>query len=69
MILQAQIAAHAAGGLVGLATAFDNSFWWSLGLTALAIIPALFLPGTKEVAARRAEQSQKIASQVGDVRA
>jgi len=53
MILQTQIAAHASGGLVGLATAFDDAFWWSLGLTALAIVPALFLPGSREVAARR----------------
>jgi EmrB/QacA subfamily drug resistance transporter len=53
LILQTQIAAHASGGLVGLATAFDNAFWWSVGLTALAIIPALFLPGSREVAARR----------------
>ena len=29
----------------GRATAFDNAFWWSLGLTALAVIPALALPG------------------------
>ena len=57
MILQAQIAAHAWGGLVGLATAFDNSFWWSLGLTALAIIPALFLPGSPNVAARRPNEA------------
>jgi MFS family permease len=57
MILQAQIAAHASGGLVGLATAFDNSFWWSLGLTALAIIPALFLPGSPNVAARRPNEA------------
>jgi hypothetical protein len=53
LILQTQIAAHASGGLVGLATAFDNAFWWSLGLTALAILPTLFLPGSREVAARR----------------
>jgi EmrB/QacA subfamily drug resistance transporter len=67
LILQTQLAAHAAGGLVGRATAFDNAFWWSIGLTALAIIPALFLPGTRAVAAHRAEQAQKLASQVGDV--
>ena len=53
---------------MGRATAFDNAFWWSIGLTALAIIPALFLPGTRAVAAHRAEQAQKLASQVGDVR-
>jgi len=63
LILQTQLTAQAAGGLVGRATAFDNAFWWSIGLTALAIIPALLLPGTKEVAAIRAEQAQKLASQ------
>jgi len=67
LILQTQLAAQAAGGLVGRATAFDNAFWWSIGLTALAIIPALFLPGTREVVAHRAEQAQELASQVGDV--
>jgi hypothetical protein len=57
LILQTQIAAHAAGGLVGLATAFDDAFWWSLGLTALAIIPALFLPRIQEVVARAPAQA------------
>lgn len=57
MILQTQVAAHAAGGLVGLATAFDHAFWWSLGLTALAIIPALFLPGSPKAAARRPNEA------------
>ena len=42
---------------MGLATAFDRAFLWSLGLTAVAIIPALFLPGSREVAARRAAQA------------
>jgi hypothetical protein len=46
------MAAHASGGLVGRAAAFDNAFWWSVGLTALAIIPALFLPRTKKIVAR-----------------
>jgi MFS family permease len=68
LILQTQLAAQAAGGLAGRATAFDNAFWWSIGLTALAIIPALFLPGRREVASIRAEQAQKLATQVGDVR-
>jgi EmrB/QacA subfamily drug resistance transporter len=58
MILQTQIAAHAAGGLVGLATAFDNAFWWSLGLTALAIIPALFLPQMQDVVAHRPDKTE-----------
>ena len=51
LILQTQLAAHASGGLVGIATAFDNAFWWSIGLTALAIIPALFLPRMQDVVA------------------
>jgi EmrB/QacA subfamily drug resistance transporter len=45
MILQIQVAAHRAGGLAGRVTAFDNAFWWSIGLTAIAVIPALALPG------------------------
>jgi len=32
------------GGAPALATAFAGTFWWGLGLTALALIPALFLP-------------------------
>jgi EmrB/QacA subfamily drug resistance transporter len=67
LILQTQLAAQAAGGLAGRATAFDNAFWWSIGLTALAIIPALFLPGTREVASIRAAQAQeKLATQMAD---
>ncbi|MGH2513419.1 MAG: MDR family MFS transporter [Candidatus Limnocylindrales bacterium] len=50
LILQTQIAAHASGGLAGLASAFDTAFWWSVGFTALAIIPTLFLPGSRELA-------------------
>jgi EmrB/QacA subfamily drug resistance transporter len=57
LILQTQIAAHASSGLVGLATAFDNAFWWSVGLAALAIIPSLLLPGAREVAARRGDDA------------
>ena len=64
LILQTQLTAQAAGGLVGRATAFDNAFWWSIGLTALAIIPALFLPSRRAVAARRAELAQTAASRV-----
>jgi EmrB/QacA subfamily drug resistance transporter len=45
MILTTQLHAHAASGLPGQASAFGTAFWWSLGLTAIAIIPALALPG------------------------
>jgi hypothetical protein len=42
-ILQIQIAAHHAGGLAGRVAAFDDA--WSIGLTAIAVLPALALPG------------------------
>jgi MFS family permease len=44
VILQHQAASHAADGAAGLATAFGNTFWWAVGFTALALIPALLLP-------------------------
>ncbi|WP_160573746.1 MFS transporter [Actinomadura physcomitrii] len=44
MILQTQLTAHHAEGLAGKVTAFDNAFWWTLGLTAVAAIPAVVLP-------------------------
>jgi EmrB/QacA subfamily drug resistance transporter len=44
MILATQLRAHQDAGLAGQATAFANTFWWSLGFTAIAIIPALALP-------------------------
>jgi len=44
MILATQLHTHQAAGLAGQATAFANTFWWSLGFTAIAIIPALALP-------------------------
>ena len=37
-------AVHAAGP-GGLSAAFDRTFWWSVGFTALALVPALLLPG------------------------
>jgi MFS family permease len=57
LILQTQVAAHASAGLVGLATAFDHAFWWSIGLTALAIIPALLLPRMRDVVAHPPEKA------------
>ena len=44
MILSTQLHTHQAAGIAGQATAFANTFWWSLGFTAIAIIPALALP-------------------------
>jgi EmrB/QacA subfamily drug resistance transporter len=43
VILQTQMAAHP-NGSAGLALAFAHTFWWSLGLAALAVVPALLLP-------------------------
>ena len=45
VILARQAAAHAAAGSAGLATAFGHTFWWCVGFTALAVIPALLMPG------------------------
>jgi EmrB/QacA subfamily drug resistance transporter len=43
VILQTQMAAHA-GSSAGLALAFAHTFWWSVALAALAVVPALLLP-------------------------
>jgi EmrB/QacA subfamily drug resistance transporter len=45
VILDRQAAAHAAAGAVGLATAYGNTFWWCVGFTALAMVPAFLLSG------------------------
>jgi EmrB/QacA subfamily drug resistance transporter len=55
VVLQHEAASHAAAGAAGLATAFGNTFWWAVGFTALAFIPALLLPGTPAAAATLAE--------------
>lgn len=44
MILTTQLHAHRASGLAGRASAFGTAFWWSLGFTVIAVIPALLLP-------------------------
>jgi EmrB/QacA subfamily drug resistance transporter len=45
LILDRQAAAHAAAGAAGLVTAYGNTFWWCTALTAVAVLPALLLPG------------------------
>ena len=53
VILQHQAAGHAAAGPAGLATAFGHTFWWAVGFTAFAFVPALLLPrGRPDVASR-----------------
>jgi EmrB/QacA subfamily drug resistance transporter len=46
VILQTQFTVHA-HSITGRAAAFDNAFWWSAGLTAVAVAAALLLPATK----------------------
>ena len=45
VILASQTSAHGAAGTAGLATAFGHTFWWCVGFTAVAVLPALLLPG------------------------
>jgi EmrB/QacA subfamily drug resistance transporter len=48
VVLQQQITDRAGGGhgdsAAGLAAAYAHAFWWTLGFTALALLPALLLP-------------------------
>ena len=43
VILSRQAAAHP--GPAGITAAFDRTFWWCTGFSALAVLPALLLPG------------------------
>jgi len=52
VILQHELTSHAAS-TDGQLTAFGNTFFWTLILTAAALIPAFFLP-TKQAAAKAA---------------
>jgi EmrB/QacA subfamily drug resistance transporter len=45
VILASQRAALVAAGSAATAIAFGHTFWWCVGFTALAVIPALALPG------------------------
>src|SRR3954468_22494919 len=49
-----------------LATAFGQTFWWAVGLTAIALIPAMFLPrrppGESEYSRTRAPQEAEAAA-------
>jgi EmrB/QacA subfamily drug resistance transporter len=49
-ILAQAIASHP-HTVAGTAAAFDVTFWWSIAFTALAVIPAFFVPGKKRVPA------------------
>jgi EmrB/QacA subfamily drug resistance transporter len=75
VVLQRQITAElgaAAGGSIGavrdgarervaapLATAFAHTYWWAMGMTALALIPAAVLAMTERRAARERERERQ----------
>jgi EmrB/QacA subfamily drug resistance transporter len=40
----------------GATSAFQGAFWWAIGITVVALIPALALPGRRTVALRHREQ-------------
>jgi MFS family permease len=52
VILDRQAVAHAAAGAAGLAAAYDTTFWWCVGFTALGLVPALLLAGHARSKAR-----------------
>ena len=63
VILETQIAALHAAGSAGLATAFADTFWWTLALTAIALLPALLLPsraGTRKAARAQATTEEPL---------
>jgi MFS family permease len=45
VVLQHQ--SRGAADAAGLAHAFGHTFWWAVGFTALAFVPALLLPGVR----------------------
>jgi EmrB/QacA subfamily drug resistance transporter len=57
VILQHQLSSHGPDGASGLATAFGHTFWWAVGFTALALLPALFLPSAPGDAGHAASRS------------
>ena len=44
VILASQLASHTVLTAASRVAAFDTSFWWAIGLTVLALVPALLLP-------------------------
>jgi EmrB/QacA subfamily drug resistance transporter len=47
LILSTELAHHAATA-AGRGLAFDTAFWWAIGLGALALLPAFFLPAARK---------------------
>ncbi|NNC12640.1 multidrug efflux MFS transporter [Planctomonas sp. JC2975] len=61
VILQSALVAHASQGTNGVATAYDQAFWWSIGFTAVASVLSFTLPGRQ----RTAEPLAVVASETG----
>jgi EmrB/QacA subfamily drug resistance transporter len=61
VVLQHQSAAHAAAGSAGLATAFGHTFWWTVGFTLLAFVPALLMPTTSARALQGVDPAPQVA--------
>jgi EmrB/QacA subfamily drug resistance transporter len=59
VILQHQAAAQAAAGSAGLAISFGRTFWWAVGFTALAFVPALLLPRGRPQPAAQADLAEQ----------
>ncbi|MGY3520351.1 MDR family MFS transporter [Micromonospora sp. PTRAS2] len=60
LVLQIQLTKQTAGSdLDSLANAYHHAFWWSAGFLALAIVPALLLPG--RIPATPGAQDKKVA--------
>lgn len=48
-IVQHQLSSHAVSDIQAVAGAYNVAFWWSIGFTMIAIIPAILLPMLKDV--------------------
>ncbi|ETK33397.1 MDR family MFS transporter [Microbispora sp. ATCC PTA-5024] len=54
VVLERELAGHRGGGPAGAAAAFGDTFWWSVGFTALALVVSAWLPSrlTRRAATR-----------------
>jgi hypothetical protein len=50
VILQSEFGANGGASLATKATAFDVTFWWTLGFTAVAMLITLALPASGKIA-------------------
>jgi len=54
-IVQHQISSHITPNVQAVAGAYNVAFWWSIGFTLIAIIPAMFLPMHKNESYKKDE--------------